>query len=108
MFGLKTLNRHAALMNRMAQVLGVDLTEAMAAGQLGGEDWREAVVRCASCDDPTACLHWLSEQGAPEDHPGEASAEAAPEYCNNREMMARLRALLPPEGAALAVPDGGK
>lgn len=90
MFGARTLNRHAQLMNRMAQVLGVDLTETMARGLLSGEDWRGAVVRCTGCADPEGCLHWLSEQDAPEDHDGAATAEAAPEFCNNRLMMARL------------------
>ncbi|MDF2141580.1 DUF6455 family protein [Paenirhodobacter sp. CAU 1674] len=85
MFGARTLNRHAALMNRMAEVLGVDLTEAMAKGQLSGEGWREAVVRCTSCDDPTACQHWLAG------HDGDEGAAEAPDYCNNRLMMARLR-----------------
>jgi len=108
MFGLKTLNRHAALMNRMAQVLGVDLTDAMAQGRLSGEEWRGAVVRCASCDDPTACIHWLSEQEPPEEHGGEATADVAPHYCNNREMMARLRQVLVEEGVLSEVSVGGK
>lgn len=90
MFGARTLNTHAQLMNRMAQVLGVDLTEAMAQRLLSGEDWRNAVVRCAGCAAPGACLHWLSKQDAPEDHAGAATAEAAPEFCNNRLMMAHL------------------
>lgn len=107
MFGRKTLNRHAALMNRMAQVLGVDLTAALARRKLSSEEWREAVVRCTSCDDPAACLHWLSEQSAPEDHPGAASAEGAPDYCNNRVMMARLRQMLAEDGLALETAEGG-
>ena len=90
MFGLKTLNRHAALVNRMAQVLGVDLTEAMGKGKLSGEDWREAVVRCTGCTAPEACTVWLSERPAPEDAEGVAVA-AAPHNCNNRLMLARLR-----------------
>lgn len=108
MFGRKTLNRHAALMNRMAQVLGIDLTEEMALRHLSGEDWREAVVRCANCDDPAACLHWLSEHAAPEEHPGEPGADAAPGYCNNRDMMARLRKMMADDRQALAAADGGR
>lgn len=102
MFGLKTLNRHAALVNRMAQVLGVDLTEAMGRGKLSGEDWREAVVRCTGCTAPEACTVWLSERPAPEDAEGVA-ASAAPHYCNNRLMLARLRdAIAQDDGAACA------
>lgn len=92
MHGRKTLNRHAALMNRMAQALGVNLTEMMLQGKLGGEDWREAVVRCAGCPEPTECLHWLS---AHDEDNGRAKPEAeAPDYCTNRDMMARLRETL--------------
>ncbi len=108
MFGLKTLNRHAALMNRMAEVLGVDLTAAMAEGRLSGEDWRMAVMRCASCDDPQACLRWLAACPAPEAQGGAATAEAAPDYCNNREMMARLRDALARDGRCSETAEGGK
>ena len=94
MFGARTLNRHAALMNRMAEVLGVDLTEAMAKSALSGTEWRDAVVRCTGCSDPEGCLHWLSQKDAPEDHEGAATAEAAPDFCNNRLLMGRLRAEL--------------
>lgn len=97
MFGLKTLNRHAALMNRMAQVLGVDLTHMMAAGRMSGEEWREAVVRCACCDDPAACQHWLAQCPAPELCTDQTRPDAAPQYCNNREMMAQLRVMLAEE-----------
>lgn len=101
MFGLKTLNRHAALVNRMAQVLGVDLTEAMGKGKLSGEDWREAVVRCTGCTAPETCTVWLSERPAPEDIEGPAAA-AAPHYCNNRLMLARLRDAIADDSGALA------
>ncbi|MBW0156689.1 DUF6455 family protein [Sedimentimonas flavescens] len=94
MFGVGTLNRHAALMNRMAEVMGVDLTDAMAKSVLSGTEWRDAVVRCTGCSDPEGCLHWLSQQDAPEDHDGAATAGAAPGFCNNRLLMGRLRAEL--------------
>ncbi|MDF1618969.1 DUF6455 family protein [Pseudothioclava nitratireducens] len=89
MFGARALNRHAALMNRMAETLGVDLTEAMRRGQFSSEGWRDAVVSCASCDDPTACLHWLADHAA--DDPDAAPECAAPDYCNNRFLMACLK-----------------
>lgn len=97
MFGLKTLNRHAALMNRMAQVLGVDLTGAMETRHLSGEDWRAAVIRCTSCSDPAGCQHWLADHDAQD---GAARPSAAPDYCNNRLMMARLRTILTEEPKA--------
>ena len=105
MHGRKTLNRHAALMNRMGQALGVNLTEMMLQGKLGGEDWRAAVVRCADCPEPTECLHWLS---AHDDESGPARpAAAAPPYCTNRDMMARLRATLA-QDQVLANAEGDK
>ena len=90
MHGRKTLNRHAALMNRMAQAVGLNLTEMMLQGKLDGDDWRAAVVRCSDCPEPTECLHWLSEH---DDASGRATPAAeVPDYCTKREMMARLRA----------------
>ena len=94
MFGNRVLNRHAALMNRMAETLGVDLAEALRRGSLSSEEWRDALVSCASCDDPTGCVHWLGEHGAPEDRSCGAPADEAPDFCNNRLMMARLRTTL--------------
>lgn len=89
MFGAKTINRHAALMNRMATTLGVDLTAAIADGRLPAESWREAVVRCTGCSDPESCQHWLA------DHPvGEWPPETPPDYCRNRDLMDGLRRAL--------------
>ena len=89
MFGAKTINRHAALMNRMAETLGVDLGTAIADGRLPAEGWREAVVRCTGCSDPEGCQHWLSEHSVDENPP-----EAAPGYCRNRDLMHSLRTAL--------------
>lgn len=86
MSGARTLNCHAALMGRMAAVLGVDLTEAIATGRMSSEEWRGAVVSCTACADPRGCAEWLSCR-AGED------AVAAPAYCCNavfiREIAAR-------------------
>jgi len=89
MFGTKTINRHAALMNRMAETLGVDLTQAIADGRLPAEAWREAVVRCTACSDPEGCQHWLAEHAQDEHRP-----EDAPGYCRNRDLMDSLRMAL--------------
>ncbi|MFD2174487.1 DUF6455 family protein [Rhodobacter lacus] len=91
MYGRKTLNRHAALMNRMAQVLGINLTERMIAGKISGEEWREAVVRCTNCSDPGECMHWLAEHAEAGTDPNAPPIAAAPSYCTNKMMMARLR-----------------
>lgn len=89
MFGAKTINRHSALMNRMAETLGVDLTAAIAEGRLPAEGWREAVVRCTGCSDPEACQHWLSQHAADEQAP-----DGAPGYCRNRDLLDSLRTAL--------------
>lgn len=85
MFGVRTLHRHAAMMDRMGRTLGVDLNRALATGQLCGETWRDAVTRCTGCAAPEACLHWLAAcEGA--------VAAAAPGYCCNSDLIERLRA----------------
>lgn len=92
MFGHRTLHRHAAMMNRMAEVQGLNLTEAMAQGVLSGEDWREAVVACTGCRDPEGCLHWLAGCPAPEPGDRQQTAAATPDFCANRALLAQLRA----------------
>ena len=84
MFGAKTINRHAALMNRMAETLGVDLTRAIADGRLPAEAWREAVVRCTGCSDPEGCQHWLGDHA-------DQMVDDAPDYCRNKALMESLR-----------------
>lgn len=84
MFAALTLNRHAALMNRMANTMGVDLTQAIATGALSGEGWRDAVERCARCAEPDHCMMFLAEHDS-------RSLEAAPDYCANAAQMEKLR-----------------
>lgn len=83
MFSTTKLDRHAALMNRMADTVGVDLGEALVEGRLSGEGLRSAILRCTACDNPEACDHWLADRA-----PG--SAEDTPEYCRNRALLAGL------------------
>lgn len=105
MHGRKTLNNHAALMNRMAQALGVNLTELMIRGRLSGGEWREAVVRCTGCSEPADCLHWLNARG--DGAVAKPPARTAPGYCANREMMARLQEMVA-DGRLPAEAEGGK
>lgn len=97
MCAAKIYNRHAAMMNRMAQQMGADLTAEMAEGRMSGEGWKDALVRCTGCTEPEACMVWLSEHD-PDTNP----AKAPPAYCENRLMMSRLR------DAARAEPEGVK
>lgn len=78
-----TLRRHAALVDRMAETLGVDLEEAVMRGQLAPDALPDMVLRCTSCANPECCEAWLDQQRA-------ASAEATraattPYFCRNAE-----------------------
>ena len=77
-----TLKRHAALVDRMATALGIDLEEAVLSGQLAMDELSDAVLRCTGCADPGHCSGWLAVR---------AEAQAAPGICRNRELLARLR-----------------
>lgn len=80
----ETLRRHAALLDRMAAALDVDLEEAALSGRISVDEISDAVLRCTGCSDPGHCRSWLSAQGA-------GGAVSAPGYCRNRDLMARLR-----------------
>ncbi|KEO55480.1 DUF6455 family protein [Thioclava indica] len=95
----RNLNHHAAMMNRMAQVMRIDLTAEMAQGRMSGEDWKDALVRCTGCTQPEACTLWLSEHD-PED---EVSVNEPPKYCENRLMIKRLRAEVAAERASKSI-----
>ncbi len=80
---LDKLDRHSGLMNRMAETVHADLTDAMSHDKLNAYELRNAVLACMGCENPTDCEHWL------QDH--KAGAEDTPDYCRNRDMMLRLR-----------------
>ena len=90
MCGARALNRHAAMMDRMARTLGIDLTDEMARDRLSGTDWREALMRCTGCPEPAECLQWLAMQEEAQGN-GQPRATATPDYCMNRLFMAALR-----------------
>ncbi|MDF1716691.1 MAG: DUF6455 family protein [Antarcticimicrobium sp.] len=82
-----TLKRHAALVDRMASALGIDLEEAALAGRLAFDEIADAVLRCAGCVGAVRCAEI---SGTP------ASGVAAPVYCANRRMFSRLVAARTP------------
>ncbi len=88
-----TLKRHAALVDRMAAALGIDLEEAALAGRLRIDEIADAVLRCTGCAGDGRCA------GGPGASVG---AVVVPAYCENREMFARLAAAQAPrkEGRA--------
>ena len=77
----ETLKRHAALVDRMATGLGIDLEEAALGGRLRFDEIADAVLRCTGCSADGRCA----------EGPGASvGAVVVPAYCENREMFARL------------------
>ncbi|WP_339109973.1 DUF6455 family protein [Thioclava sp. GXIMD4216] len=96
----RTLNKHAALVSRMGDVVGVDFTQAKAKGLMSDTGWSETVTRCTKCANPQACQGFLAAQEAPEDREGVVAQ--APDYCNNRLLMSRLRRLIDTDDRPIA------
>lgn len=80
---MQKIDRHANLMHRMAETVGADLGDALVSGRLSGQQVRSAVIRCSGCAHADECVGWLG------DHAG--GAEAAPSFCRNAGLLARLR-----------------
>lgn len=78
------LKRHAALVDRMATTLGVDLEEATMRGDLPMDALADVVLRCTGCSDPNGCDHWL------DDH-AQTGAAHAPSFCRNSTLLEGLR-----------------
>jgi (methylthio)acryloyl-CoA hydratase len=58
------LDRHADLMHRMADTVGVDLGDAVARGTLSPEELRGAVFSCMACEGGAECGDWLDNHPA--------------------------------------------
>ena len=67
----------------MAQAVGVDLAEEMAAGRLTQAGWAEMVHRCRGCDWADDCSHWLDAR---------PDAPSAPAPCRNGARFDAMRA----------------
>jgi hypothetical protein len=76
------LKHHAALVDRMAGTLGLDLEEIALRGALSVEEIGDAVLACTGCTRPGDCAHWLDAHDEGASHP--------PGYCRNAELFARL------------------
>lgn len=77
-----TLRHHAALMDRVAERLGIDLEAAVLSGEMAFDEVSAAVLRCVDCANPGDCAHWLGREAA--------GAEIPPTYCRNSALMRRL------------------
>ncbi len=79
-----TLKRHADLVDRMANSLGLDLEQKVMEARLAVDALGDMVLACTGCANPDACEHWLAQQ------PNQV-AEAAPDYCRNGGIFALLK-----------------
>lgn len=86
MSGKAKFDEHAELVEKMAEVLGVDLDEEMMAGRWTPEDLQATVSRCLGCTDPANCRFWLEEHAA--------GAAETPGYCRNKDLLETMRASL--------------
>ena len=82
MLWMNRFDKHAGLVNRMAETLGVDLAEEAQRGNLPPQDLRGVVLNCMGCREAGACESWLA------DHP--EGADATPGYCRNKERLEAL------------------
>lgn len=76
------------LTRSMARVAGVNLSRAMAAGDLELEQYSEMIARCQACDYCKTCETWLASQT---DWPA-----SPPSCCAHRSILDELRRIQRP------------
>lgn len=81
MHNREQLKRHADLVDRMANVRGIDLEEQALRGNVSIDEITDAVLSCTNCTNPEHCQQWLN---------GRDSAPATPEYCRNADLFSAL------------------
>ena len=79
---LDVLKRHAALVDRMAISLGIDLEEKALRAEVSMDDLSELVFQCARCSNPDHCDQRMQV---------ERSADHPPGYCRNSDVLMALK-----------------
>lgn len=74
---------HFWMTRAVAKVMGVNLSDAMAHGQLSAETYSEMVTTCRKCPLVAECQHWLATQAVPQ--------KAALAGCPHRVVLERLQ-----------------
>lgn len=78
------IDRHTGLFQRMAEATGADLRDAIVDGRLSAHQLPGAILSCTACTAVEQCQSWLDAQSG--------GSAAAPDYCRNRDLLARLSA----------------
>lgn len=84
----KTIRRHAGLVDRMANLMGTDLEEAVMRGSLSPDALPDMVLRCTACANPDGCEVWLAQQEAATEGQGAATP---PYFCRNADVFDELK-----------------
>lgn len=82
MLGKATLKRHAELVDKMADTVGVDLEQAIMEGRMTTDQLSDVVLTCTGCSEVESCARWLAAQ--------DQTAADTPDYCRNTETFQRL------------------
>ena len=74
---------HFWLTRSAARAMGVNLSEAMAAGQLTAQGYSEMVTKCRGCGVVEACQNWLATEAV--------TRCAAYDFCLHKGLLERLQ-----------------
>ncbi len=74
---------HAYLLNRMADVLGVDIGQEVDLAHVSRHQVETAIKRCTECANSEGCKNWIDEHAA--------GARNAPQTCRNKRLLEYLR-----------------
>ena len=84
MSATKNYKRHAALVDKMAGLQGLDLEELIMRGKLQIDSLGDAVLRCTGCSNPDGCEAWMQQVEGP--------VAGVPEMCRNADLFELLKA----------------
>lgn len=74
---------HFWLTRSVARAMGINLSEAMAAGRLSASEYSRMVTSCRQCPFVSGCQHWLATAAVQNCEPYEA--------CCNKALLEELR-----------------
>ncbi|WP_082181956.1 DUF6455 family protein [Aestuariivita boseongensis] len=78
------IEEHFWLTRSVARTVGINLGDAMAAGQITPDDYSHMVVRCFRAGCTARCAEWLGQQ------PGGCASEPPP-FCVHTNQLRALR-----------------